>query len=225
MASQSERRTAPRLKLGKQARFLYHQDFESDGRVQNISETGAAILSDAPVKIGDIVILYPDGMGRIPGEVARLFEGGFALSFILTKYQRSSMNQRIAMAQKGLPYFHLSDNRSAVRAKYNIKTRAKLESESESFDCTIIDLSSKGCRVRCERRPEIGVSLSVGALLSVVRRHTSDGFAVEFKRIRPQQEDDVAAAAGAKTMSDNAAGDPCGDYSAESVRLLRAGSK
>ncbi len=100
-----ERRTAPCVKLGKQARFLYYQDLESDGHVQNISETGAVILSDAPVKIGDIVILYPNGMGRIPSEVVRLFDGGFALSFILTIYQRGSMNQRIAMAQQALALF------------------------------------------------------------------------------------------------------------------------
>lgn len=190
MSNKRERRSALRTKIGKKAEFTYHQDFECEGRVENICEGGAAIRSDAPVSVGNIVMLRPEGMGRIPGEVVRVFEGGFAVSFILSKYERDAMKKRIEMAKQGVPYISPSENRCAPRTDCYIESSAKLEQENDPFDCAIVDFSSTGYRVQCARRPRVGSRLSVGALRGVVRRHTRDGFAVEF--ITSSAEEDVA---------------------------------
>ena len=180
MTDHNERRAAPRFDLSAPVRFFLREKQEGSGTLLNISECGLALVTEVEARSGDEIILYPDGLGRIPGRVTRAFGGGFAVAFVLSSIQRETMKDRVAAAVQGLPYFRMSEHRSSVRIRYNIETHVWFDGCEEPARCTLVDLSRTGCRVKCHDKPEVGVLVVVGALNGVVRRHTQDGFAVEF---------------------------------------------
>ena len=180
MKSHEERRASPRFELSSDVRFLLRGTGEGAGKLLNMSECGLALVAESDAQEGDEVVVYPDGIGRIPGQVARTFEGGFCVAFTLSETQKPTMKDRLAAAIRGLPYFRLSEQRSSVRIRHNVETHVRLGDRKELAPCVIVDLSRTGCRVKCDQRPAIGSHTVVGALYSRVTRHTKDGFAVEF---------------------------------------------
>ncbi|MBB5519553.1 PilZ domain-containing protein [Amphiplicatus metriothermophilus] len=175
-----ERRAAPRFALTADVRYLLRGELEGRGRLLDISEKGLALLADMDAENGDDIVIYADNIGRLTGKVARCFHEGVAVLFTLSPAQRDTIGARIRAALRGAPYLRLVENRSSIRIRYNLETRAQVVGEDALIDCTIVDMSRTGCLIRSSVKPRIGAKVRVGALKGVVCRHSNDGFAVEF---------------------------------------------
>lgn len=201
MKTRKERRAAPRFALSRDVRFLIQGKREGRGKLLNISECGLALITEATANPNEIVVAYPEGMGRIEGRIARTFEGGFCIEFSLSDAQRRSMKERIAAAVNGLPYLRIAENRSSIRVKFNVETHARIGDDKSPIPCIIVDMSKSGCRVKCKEKPQVGATVLVGSLKGIVRWRTEDGFSIEFVRSQALSAAGEHGAQGARTSS------------------------
>jgi hypothetical protein len=180
MTASEERRGAPRFPVSARARFLLNGEHEGEGSILDISETGVALCLETPAKAGDRIIIYAEGLGRLCGRVVRKFSSGVGVALSLTPSQRATTGKKIAAALNGAQYLRLVEERSGLRRRYNIETSARWGDKSAPVACTIVDMSSSGCRLKCGARPAVGEKVVIGVLKGFAVRHTEDGFAVEF---------------------------------------------
>lgn len=181
------KRKYDRVPLDLSVRFISRQDLESSGRLTDISEGGLAMLTDANAEIGDEIIAYPEGLGRLTGIVRRRMENGLAVEFSLSEAQRSHLRKRINSAVTGVPYIRLLENRNHKRMNLHLLSEAQEMQSNKLFQCEIIDLSESGAKIRSTRQPNIGAKIRIGSLRGVVRRHTYDGFAISFCTRMPEE--------------------------------------
>lgn len=184
MRYQKDRRAAPRYDLAGEVRFLLRGEEEGSGNLLNISECGLALTTESAAKEGDEVVVYPQDLGRMPGRIARAFDGGFCVAFEVSDSEREIIKDRIAAAIDGVQFLRLGQarSRSSSRVEYNISTEVRFENRSDPVKCVIMDMSQSGARIGCEETPEIGSHAVIGALHGLVVRHFDGGFAVEFVR-------------------------------------------
>lgn len=180
MESFEDQRKFERTQLDLTVRFATRGDQETTGQLIDISAGGLAMLTDAPAEVGDPVIAYPEGLGRLTGKVVRVFDGGIAIEFEMSDAQRKAVRKRIHSAVTGVPYLRLLDKRKHKRIELNLDSEAYLEASGERFDCQIIDISETGSQVRAEHKPPLGEMVRIGSLRGEVRRHTDTGFGIEF---------------------------------------------
>ena len=107
------RRQHERFALARQTRFVSRLDLEACGRLLDISEGGMALAAESAAAIGDEIIAYPEGLGRLPGVVVRKFDGGLGVRFTLSDGQRANLAKRIRSAVTRMPYLRLVENRAS----------------------------------------------------------------------------------------------------------------
>ncbi len=174
------RRQFERTEIDLNVRFISKEDLEASGKLLDVSEGGLAMATESSANIGDPVIAYPEGLGRLSGVVKRKFEGGVAIEFELSEAQRTYLKKRIHSAVSGVPYIRLLEHRAHKRISLNLASEAQEAGSNETFQCEIVDISETGGRVRAQTKPAIGAEVRVGSLKGLVQRHTADGFAIEF---------------------------------------------
>jgi hypothetical protein len=192
MTEDDNRRAYKRRELDLGVRFISREDLETTGRVIDISEGGLAMKTDAAANIGDTIVAYPEGLGRLTGRVVRRFEGGVAIQFDLSDTQRAYLKKRIDSAINGETYIRLLENRAHKRISVNLASEARLLDTGAKFPCRIIDISESGAGVASSDRPEIGARVQIGSLKGRVCRHTEQGFAIEFARGAAQSSAEAA---------------------------------
>lgn len=197
MTDDDNRRTYKRREIDLGVRFISREDLETTGRVIDISEGGLAMKTDAAADLGDTIVAYPEGLGRLTGKVVRRFEGGVAIQFDLSDTQRAYLKKRIDSALNGETYIRLLENRAHKRIAVNLASEARLVESGAKFPCRIIDISESGAGISAAERPEIGLRIQIGSLKGKVCRHTEEGFAIEFARgsaekAEPAQKDETA---------------------------------
>lgn len=175
-----DQRDFERRALTLNVRYITHSDLEATGRLQNISEGGLYMSTEADAEIGDEIVAYPEGLGRLCGVIVRKDENGVAIEFDITQQQRTYLTKRIASALTGAPYLRIFENRGQNRMNLNLEAKARVLPDGELFDCTIIDLSQSGAAICADYRPPLGASVSLGAINGEVCRHTPEGFALSF---------------------------------------------
>ncbi len=178
--SQENRRKYERHELELSVRFISEKDLEANGKLVDISEGGLAMITDAEAEVGDTVITYPEGLGRIEGVVCRRDEDRIAIEFRMSEKQREHLAKRIQSALTGVPYIRLLENRGHKRMKLNLSSEACVMPSGARFPCLIVDLSASGARINSEERPAIGAEIHIGAIRGTVQRHTSSGFALHI---------------------------------------------
>ncbi len=180
MGTHDERRGAKRHALSIDVKFLLRNAEERAGKLLDISEMGLALLTEMDAAEGDPIVVYPLGMGRIEGIVARRFDGGIGVSFVMSDSHRNTIRERIEAALDGKSYMRLVEKRSDLRIRYNIETTARLKDDKAPIICTIVDMSRSGCLLRAAEIPDLEEEVIIGALRGKVSRHVDGGFAVEF---------------------------------------------
>jgi len=180
MQAAENRRQHERFPLGRPTRFISRTDLEASGRLIDISEGGMALAAPTGVEVGDELIAYPEGLGRLSGVVVRKFDGGVGVKFKLSDGQRANLAKRIRSAITGTPYLRLFEKRASSRMGMSLPAVAFIVG-GEGFDCEIVNLSAAGAGVKSEARPPIGCQVKIGTLQGRVCRHTETGFALEFR--------------------------------------------
>ena len=187
--SKPDGRRYQRIKLNLPANIIVNAVDEYDAELLNISPGDLAVLSDAKTTQGDAVVITIKGLDVIEGTVARLFPGGFAVSFKLSRRRRTMLTEKLML--KSNPDFieHLGDRRESLRHRDgNTRTVCRL-ADGASLYVKILDRSVDGVAVEATRRPEIGANIHVGRRSGVVIRHTPRGFVVIFEQMQSNEDE------------------------------------
>jgi hypothetical protein len=78
----AERRSHARSKVAVPGRLLLANRRELACTIVDVSPGGLALLAREPGAIGEPIVVYVEGIGRVQGEVVRHFDGGFAIRLV-----------------------------------------------------------------------------------------------------------------------------------------------
>lgn len=185
-ALNQDRRRHQRVKVNLLGRFMLPDRREFPCQVINMSPGGMALIAPVSGAPGDRIIAYVDHLGRLEGQIARIFENGFAMTISATARKRDKLAAQLTwLANRnilGLP----EDRRHGRIVPRNPVGRLILPN-GVNLTCRIIDVSQSGAGIASKERPPIGALVTLGKVQGRVVRHLEDGFAIEFTRL--QHED------------------------------------
>lgn len=179
-----ERRRFRRMPLEVTGRLLDTAGREYDCRTADISPGDVRIAATSLPPIGDRVVIYLEGFGRVSGKIARSCgEGEVAVIFDFSAHKREKMAEQLTLAvnrELGIeePAHPIPDGAQAL----------KLEFETgEAYEGEVVDFSLAGVTIKSKRPPPlIGVWVRVGQVYGRVARLIEGGFAIDFDpRPRP----------------------------------------
>ena len=159
-----------------------HNEFPC--QTQDISPGGIALTAAEVALVGERVIVYLDHIGRIEGQVARHFEGGFAMTISATPLRKDTLAAKLTWLANRHELKLPEDRRhERVVPKTNLTPTIFLP-DGREYPGTIIDMSLSGAAIAVAVKPPIGSPVTVGKLRAVVVRHFEKGFAVEFATLQ-----------------------------------------
>ncbi len=183
--SAPERRRYKRFDLTLLGRFMLPDKQEYTCRLFNISLGGAGIASDVLPKDGDRILVQFEEIGLLEGKVARVFHGGFSITFTASHRRR----QKLAAQLTWLLNRHelnAADQRRPGHDRISVIPKpVSIEMpDGELYERNILDVSISGASIQMEMRPAIGARVVVGRLPAKVVRHHQRGIGVEFLNIQ-----------------------------------------
>ena len=179
-----ERRRHQRVRIDLLGRLMLENRQEYPCRIINMSPGGAAVMADAPGKVGERVIAYVDHLGRLEGKIARSFEGGFAMSIGATPRKREKLAAQLTwLANRQI--LNLPEDRRHGRVVPRNPIARLILPNGINITCRVIDVSLSGAAIAVppDQLPPIGAAVTIGKTPGRVVRHIDDGFAIEFTRL------------------------------------------
>ena len=178
-----ERRRFARVRVNLLGRYMLEDQHEYPCQVVNMSPGGMALIAPTTGRVGDRVVAYIDHLGRLEGQVTRVFQSGFAMSIAATTRKRDKLAAQLTwLANRHL--LNLPEDRRHDRQSPENPVSRIVLSNGLNLTCRIVDVSLSGAAVSCDRRPEIGAAVTLGKIPARVVRHIEVGFAVEFTRLQ-----------------------------------------
>jgi hypothetical protein len=182
-ALNQDRRRHQRVKVNLLGRYMLPDRREFPCQVINMSPGGMALIAPMSGAPGERIIAYVDHLGRLEGQIARVFENGFAMTISATARKRDKLAAQLTwLANRhilGLP----EDRRHSRIVPRNPVGRLILPN-GVNLTCRIIDVSQSGAGIASRERPPIGTLVTLGKIQGRVVRHLEDGFAIEFTRLQ-----------------------------------------
>ena len=174
-----ERRRFRRMPIEVSGRLLDGLGREHDCRTADISPGDIRIAAPILPPVGDRVVIYLAGFGRVSGYVARKCgEGEVAVIFDFTAHKREKMAEQLTIAvnrELGIEEDHrpISDGSQLI----------KLEFETgEAYEGEVVDFSLSGITIKSRRPPPlIGVWVRAGNIYGRVARLIEGGFAIDLE--------------------------------------------
>jgi len=184
-SSTPERRRYKRFALTLLGRFMLPDKQEYPCRLNDISLGGAGIASDNRPNDGDRILVQFEEIGLLEGKVARVFDGGFSITFTASHRRR----QKLAAQLTWLLNRHelnAADQRRPGHDRISVVPKpVSIEMpDGELYERNVLDVSISGASIQMEMRPEIGARVVVGRLPAKVVRHHDRGIGVEFVTIQ-----------------------------------------
>ena len=184
----TDRRRYRRVHVDLLGRFMRADKQEFSCRMYDISIGGYALLTQTPVPVepGEKVIAYFDQLGRIEGPVARLFDGGFAMTLQASIHKREKLCATLTWLVNKSELPGIDERRHDRDAPTNDVAELKLD-EGIIVSCKILDVSISGASVQTDARPVPGQVVMLGKLRARVVRHHENGLALEFLDVQNPQ--------------------------------------
>jgi c-di-GMP-binding flagellar brake protein YcgR len=180
-----ERRRFQRVKINVLGRFMLPNRTEYPCQVVDMSPGGAALMAPVSGSIGERVVAYIDHVGRIEGEVTRLFDGGFAMTVNATARKRDKLASQLTwLANRG--NLNLPEDRRHERITPRQPFSNLVLPDGREQRCKIIDVSLSGAALAVDVRPAVGSPITLGRMRARVVRHFDDGIAVEFAMVQSE---------------------------------------
>ncbi len=175
-----ERRRFRRMPIEVSGRLLDPFGRELDCRTADISPGDVRIVATKLPTVGDRVVIYLDGIGRVSGKVARQCgEDEVAIIFDFSAHKREKMaeqltiviNRSLGIEEPVRPT--LRDGAHHVRLDFET---------GETYEGEVTDFSLAGITIKTNRPPPlIGVWVRVGNVYGRVARLIEGGFAIDFQ--------------------------------------------
>lgn len=175
----TDRRRYKRVHLSLLGRFMRQDEREYPCKLCDISVGGASIFSPVEVVMGEKIIAYLDQLGRIEGNVTRVFEDGFAMDIKSTRHRKEKMAAQLTWLVSRRDLKIADERRHERMAPKNDIGQLKLD-DGIVIQCRLLDVSLSGASIETTARPAIGRDVQLGKLKARVMRHHDTGIGVEF---------------------------------------------
>ena len=176
-----ERRRFRRMPMEITGRLLDAAGRKHDCRTADMSPGDVRIISDVLPTVGERVVIYLAGFGRVSGKVARQCgEGEMAVIFDFSAHKREKMAEQLTLAvNKDLG---ITEDARPPAVRDGAQT-VKLEFETgEAYVGEVVDFSLAGITIKSKRPPPlIGVWVRVGTVYGRVSRLIEGGFAIDLE--------------------------------------------
>ncbi|MES1204042.1 MAG: PilZ domain-containing protein [Pseudomonadota bacterium] len=175
-----ERRRFYRAPIVVSGRMLDSMGREHECRTADLSPGDARVAAPIALEVGQRVIIYLEGFGRISGRVARhCGEMEFAIIFEQSSHKREKLAEALTLVMnKNLGI------EEAPRGDANLGIRhARIELEDgRGIEGEVLDFSLAGMTIRSAMpAPPLGAWVRVGGAYGKVARKIEGGFAVDFE--------------------------------------------
>jgi hypothetical protein len=180
-----ERRRFQRVRVNLLGRFMLQDRREFPCQVVNMSPGGIALIAPVGGEIGERVIAYVDHLGRLEGQITRLFTNGFAMSIAASSRKRDKLAAQLTwLANRHI--LDLPEDRRHERIIPRNPAARMILPNGTNVSCRVMDMSLSGAAISIseELRPAVGVAVTVGKVSARVVRHLEKGIAVEFTRLQ-----------------------------------------
>jgi c-di-GMP-binding flagellar brake protein YcgR len=174
-----DRRRYQRVKVNLLGRFMLENRHEYPCQTSDISPGSAALTTPVVGRIGERVIVYVDHIGRIEGEIVRVYDGGFAMSINATLRKKDKLAAKLTWLANRHE-LNLPEDRRHDRITPSNPVTIILLPDGRQYSCRVLDMSFSGAALSTEARPPMGSPVSLGKLRATVVRHFEEGVAVEF---------------------------------------------
>ncbi len=189
-----ERRRFQRVPVNLLGRYMLADRSEFPCQVLNMSPGGLAMIAPVSGREGERIVAYIDHVGRLEGQITRVFDVGFAMNFAATPRKRDKLAAQLTWLANRDILNMPEDRRHGRFVPRSPVTRMALPN-GLSVHCRIMDASLSGVAIATEHRPPIGTMVTLGKVQGRVVRHLDEGFAVEFTRLQhPDHIEDHLAA-------------------------------
>lgn len=178
-----DRRRYKRVHLNLLGRFMRQDGREYPCKLNDISVGGASLYSPIPVVMGERVIAYIDQIGRVEGNVIRVFEDGFAMDIQATAHRREKMAAQLTWLVNRQDLKIADARRHERLVPKNDISDLKLD-DGIVIQCRLLDVSLSGASLETTARPKLGHEVLLGKLNARVTRHHENGIGVEFLDIQ-----------------------------------------
>ena len=174
-----DRRRYQRVRVNLLGRFMLEDRREYPCQTVDMSPGSVALITPVIGKVGERVIAYIDHIGRVEGHIARLFDGGFAVTLAATLRKKDKLAAKLTwLANRHA--LHLTEDRRYQRiVPANPFAEVSLP-DGRRYRSRIIDLSVSGAAVAVEYKPPLGAPVHLGSIRANVIRHFEEGIALEF---------------------------------------------
>lgn len=192
---QYDRRRYQRVRVNLLGRFMLESRREYPCQTIDMSPGSCALVSPITARLGERVVAYIDHIGRVEGQVTRLFDGGFAMSLKATLRKKDKLAAKLTWLANRYNLNLAEDRRHERIIPANPFARVSVP-DGREYPCRIIDLSLSGAALSMEYKPPIGSPVRLGHVRGVVVRHFEEGVAIEFAVLQTHEslEQNISAA-------------------------------
>ena len=176
-----ERRRHQRVRLSLPGRYMLNDTREFPCQTIDMSPGGVALIAPVLGRPGERVVAYLDQIGRIEGNIARLFENGFALQMNFPMLKRERLADQLTWLANRHALGLKEDRRHERIIPANPRTTVKI-ADGREYLAKLIDISISGAAMKCDAELVIGAPVTIGTTLGRVVRVFEGGIAVEFQR-------------------------------------------
>ena len=181
---ETDRRRFSRVRIALPGRFMLADGSEHNCCTIDLSPGTAAISASALPQRGSRIILYLDRLGRLEGEVQRIFADGFAIAFSVSDAKKRRLAEDLTwLANRELADF--ANMRLHARASPSTGSATMVLEDGTLRGVTLVDVSLSGLGVRSDLLPPLGSVIQIGANRGRVVRHFDGGFGLSFVDVSP----------------------------------------
>ena len=160
-------------------RFMLEDRREFPCQTQNMSPGSLALTTPITGRVGERVVAYIDHIGRVEGKIARLFEGGFAMTIIATTRKKDKLAAKLTWLANRHE-LDLPEDRRHDRATPNVSVVTLSLPDGRQYSGRVMDMSLSGAAIALEVKPPVGSPLLIGKIRATVVRHFDEGIGIEF---------------------------------------------
>lgn len=136
-----------------------------------------------PAMLDDRAFVFVGSLGLMRGTISRAMGPTSEMDIEMTLNERSKLASRILWADMQAGFKGTDLRRFPRYEPANPDSSIRLPDGSLS-DCRIANLSPTGAAIISSLRPPLSTAVILGQIHSEIRRHTDDGFAVEFLSVQ-----------------------------------------
>ncbi len=181
-----DRRRYQRVRVNLLGRFMLENRREYPCQTTDMSPGSCALITPIVGKLGERVVAYIDHIGRIDGQVGRVYDGGFAMSVNATLRKKDKLAAKLTWLANRY-HLNLAEDRRHHRVTPESPVAKMTLADERSYQARIIDLSLSGAALAADVQPPIGAVVHLGALRANVVRHFEEGIAIEFAVLQTER--------------------------------------